>query len=57
MPTFKRKFRAILKLRRAFCPSAAMSCGGFGLLCDTEGRLIAVEEFPGNASDPSAAAA
>ena len=26
----KRKFRAILKLRLAFHPSAAMGCGGFG---------------------------
>ena len=29
----------------------------FGLLCDAEGRPVAVEAFPGNASDPSAAAA
>ena len=27
---FNRKFRAILKLRRIFCPSPAMSCGGSG---------------------------
>ena len=29
-PYFRRKFRAILKLRLAFHPSAAMGCGGFG---------------------------
>ena len=29
----------------------------FGLLCDADGRPVAVEAFPGNASDPSAAAA
>ncbi len=28
----------------------------FGLLCDGEGRPVAVEAFPGNAADPSAAA-
>ena len=28
----------------------------FGLLCDAEGRPVAVEAFPGNASDPSAVA-
>ena len=29
----------------------------FGLLCDDEGRPVAVEAFPGNASDPSTVAA
>ena len=29
----------------------------FGLLCDAEGRPVAVEAFPGNASDPSTVAA
>ena len=29
----------------------------FGLPCDADGRPVAVEAFPGNASDPSAAAA
>ena len=29
----------------------------FGLLCDADGRPVAVEAFPGNASDPSAVAA
>ena len=28
----------------------------FGLLCDTDGRPVAVEAFPGNASDPSTVA-